>query len=51
MILTYLVIVSTGVCLELEFKRNKERFAFLEWGSTAFQNMLVVPLALAFFIS
>ncbi|XP_019087331.1 PREDICTED: aconitate hydratase 3, mitochondrial-like [Camelina sativa] len=28
---------------ELEFKRNKERFAFLKWGSTAFQNMLVVP--------
>ncbi|KAH8489483.1 hypothetical protein H0E87_024924, partial [Populus deltoides] len=29
--------------MELEFKRNKERFAFLKWGSTAFQNMLVVP--------
>lgn len=29
--------------LELEFKRNKERFTFLKWGSTAFQNMLVVP--------
>ncbi|MED6196579.1 Acyl CoA oxidase [Stylosanthes scabra] len=29
--------------MELEFKRNKERFAFLKWGSTAFRNMLVVP--------
>ena len=22
--------------MELEFQRNKERFAFLKWGSTAF---------------
>ncbi|KAK8358397.1 hypothetical protein V6Z11_A04G016900 [Gossypium hirsutum] len=29
--------------MELEFKRNKERFAFLKWGSSAFHNMLVVP--------
>ncbi|XP_047336352.1 aconitate hydratase, cytoplasmic-like [Impatiens glandulifera] len=29
--------------MELEFQRNKERFAFLRWGSTAFKNMLVVP--------
>ncbi|KAI3441662.1 uncharacterized protein J3R85_002266, partial [Psidium guajava] len=29
--------------MELEFHRNKERFAFLKWGSTAFNNMLVVP--------
>ncbi|XP_073060858.1 aconitate hydratase, cytoplasmic [Primulina eburnea] len=29
--------------MELEFRRNKERFAFLKWGSTAFHNMLVVP--------
>ncbi|ESQ54648.1 hypothetical protein EUTSA_v10024325mg [Eutrema salsugineum] len=28
---------------EYEFKRNKERFAFLKWGSSAFHNMLVVP--------
>ncbi|KAG8046690.1 hypothetical protein GUJ93_ZPchr0008g12296 [Zizania palustris] len=27
----------------LEFSRNKERFGFLKWGSTAFHNMLVVP--------
>ncbi|KAF5179623.1 Aconitate hydratase a, partial [Thalictrum thalictroides] len=26
--------------MELEFQRNKERFVFLKWGSTAFQNML-----------
>ncbi|KAM3245332.1 hypothetical protein ACQJBY_056575 [Aegilops geniculata] len=29
--------------MELEFTRNRERFGFLKWGSTAFQNMLVVP--------
>jgi hypothetical protein len=29
--------------MELEFGRNKERFAFLKWGATAFKNMLVVP--------
>ncbi|CAN7048702.1 unnamed protein product [Brassica rapa subsp. trilocularis] len=29
--------------MELEFQRSKERFAFLKWGSTAFQNMFVVP--------
>ncbi|CAI0392783.1 unnamed protein product [Linum tenue] len=29
--------------MELEFQRNKERFAFLKWGSNAFDNMLVVP--------
>jgi aconitate hydratase len=29
--------------MDLEFSRNKERFGFLKWGSTAFENMLVVP--------
>ncbi|EXB72067.1 Aconitate hydratase [Morus notabilis] len=29
--------------MELEFERNKERFAFLKWGSYAFNNMLIVP--------
>ncbi|KAM5546882.1 hypothetical protein ABKV19_001413 [Rosa sericea] len=29
--------------MELEFKRNNERFGFLKWGSNAFHNMLVVP--------
>ncbi|XP_031270938.1 aconitate hydratase 3, mitochondrial-like [Pistacia vera] len=29
--------------MEIEFQRNKERFAFLKWGSDAFHNMLVVP--------
>ncbi|XP_057953359.1 aconitate hydratase 1 [Malania oleifera] len=29
--------------MELEFRRNKERFSFLKWGSNAFHNMLVVP--------
>ena len=29
--------------MEKEFQRNKERFAFLKWGSKGFRNMLVVP--------
>lgn len=28
---------------ELEFSRNKERFAFLKWGETAFDNLTIVP--------
>jgi aconitate hydratase len=28
---------------ELEFVRNKERYAFLRWGQTAFQNFAIVP--------
>lgn len=28
---------------ELEFTRNAERFAFLKWGETAFQNFRIVP--------
>ena len=28
---------------ELEFKRNRERYAFLRWGQTAFDNFAVVP--------
>ncbi len=28
---------------ELEFERNKERYAFLRWGQTAFENFAVVP--------
>jgi len=28
---------------ELEFIRNKERFAFLKWGETAFKNLRIVP--------
>jgi aconitate hydratase len=28
---------------ELEYKRNSERFVFLKWGATAFQNLLIVP--------
>lgn len=29
--------------LEKEMQRNKERFAFLKWGSKAFDNMRIVP--------
>ncbi len=28
---------------ELEFERNRERYAFLRWGQTAFDNLQVVP--------
>jgi hypothetical protein len=28
---------------ELEFSRNKERYAFLRWGQRAFNNFAVVP--------
>jgi aconitate hydratase len=28
---------------ELEFQRNKERYAFLRWGQTAFKNFAIVP--------
>ena len=28
---------------ELEFQRNRERYAFLRWGQTAFDNFKVVP--------
>lgn len=29
--------------MEFEFQRSKKKFYFLNWGSTAFENMLVVP--------
>lgn len=29
--------------LEIEFQRNKERYEFLRWGQTAFENFSVVP--------
>jgi aconitate hydratase len=29
--------------VELEFERNKERYAFLRWGQSAFDNFKVVP--------
>ncbi len=28
---------------ELEFFNNKERFEFLKWGQTAFENFRIVP--------
>eukprot|EP01018_Ginkgo_biloba_P019788 Gb_03771 [translate_table: standard] len=34
---------AVQVNMEHEFRRNKERFSFLKWGSNAFHNMLVVP--------
>ncbi len=32
-----------GLNAELEFLRNKERYAFLRWGQTAFHNLAIVP--------
>jgi aconitate hydratase len=29
--------------LELEFSRNDERYAFIKWGASAFQNIRVIP--------
>lgn len=29
--------------VEIEYQRNKERYEFLRWGSTAFENFRVVP--------
>ena len=32
-----------GTNVEMEFKRNAERYGFLRWGATAFDNFRVVP--------
>src|SRR6478735_321893 len=32
-----------AVNAQLEFERNKERYAFLRWGQSAFRNLKVVP--------
>ena len=35
--------LAIGRNVELEFERNKERYAFLRWGQGAFDNFKVVP--------
>src|SRR5438128_4697949 len=35
--------LALGRNVELEFQRNRERYAFLRWGQTAFDNFAVVP--------
>src|SRR2546423_251375 len=35
--------MAIGRNVELEFERNRERYAFLRWGQTAFDNFKVVP--------
>src|SRR6267154_3617987 len=35
--------LAIGRNVELEFERNKERYGFLRWGQTAFDNFKVVP--------
>ncbi|HZS27958.1 MAG TPA: aconitate hydratase AcnA, partial [Candidatus Angelobacter sp.] len=32
-----------GVNAALEFQRNRERYAFLRWGQSAFRNLAIVP--------
>jgi aconitate hydratase len=34
---------SFGLNAQIEFQRNVERYAFLRWGQTSFQNFKVVP--------
>eukprot|EP00916_Digyalum_oweni_P022095 GHVL01036671.1.p1 GENE.GHVL01036671.1~~GHVL01036671.1.p1 ORF type:complete len:791 (+),score=131.96 GHVL01036671.1:459-2831(+) len=34
---------SLNVNQKMEMQRNAERFSFLKWGATAFDNMLIVP--------
>jgi aconitate hydratase len=34
---------ALGLNAELEFMRNKERYAFLRWGQTGFRNLAIVP--------
>ena len=34
---------ALGLNAELEFLRNKERYAFLRWGQTGFRNLAIVP--------
>ena len=35
--------MAIGRNAELEFRRNRERYAFLRWGQTAFERFVVVP--------
>jgi aconitate hydratase len=35
--------VAFQVNADMEFQRNKERYAFLRWGQTAFRNFAIVP--------
>jgi aconitate hydratase len=35
--------IAFGRNVELEVERNRERYAFLKWGQTAFDNLRVVP--------
>ena len=35
--------LAIGRNAELEFERNRERYAFLRWGQTAFDDLSVVP--------
>ena len=34
---------SFQVNADMEFQRNRERYAFLRWGQTAFKNLAIVP--------
>jgi aconitate hydratase len=34
---------ALAINADIEFQRNKERYAFLRWGQTAFKNFAIVP--------
>jgi len=41
----YATIQALAVNAEMEFKRNRERYEFLRWGASSFENFQVVPPA------
>jgi aconitate hydratase len=41
----YATIKALAVNAEMEFKRNRERYEFLRWGASSFENFQVVPPA------
>jgi len=41
----YATVQALSVNAEMEFKRNRERYEFLRWGASSFENFRVVPPA------
>jgi aconitate hydratase len=42
---SYATVKALAVNAEMEFKRNRERYEFLRWGASSFENFQVVPPA------
>ena len=42
---SYATVQALAVNAEMEFKRNRERYEFLRWGASSFENFRVVPPA------